>query len=158
MGVRLNVMQSQTITVKDYIENLPEDRKKAIAELREIILKNLPEGFAEVMSNGMIGYIVPHTRYPAGYHVDPRQPLPFINLASQKNFIALYHMGLYMDKELLSWFRAEYAKRSPTKLDMGKSCIRFKKPDQIPLELMGALVSKIPVDKWIGMYEKASKK
>ncbi len=122
------------------------------------MLKNLPAAFAETISHGMIGYIVPHNLYPAGYHVVPKQPLPFINVASQKNFIALYHMAVHADKPLLSWFIAEYAKRSKTKLDMGKSCIRFKQPDQIPFELIGELAVRIPLKKWIDIYEKQIRK
>jgi len=146
-------MKSDAISPDDYLNSLPPQRKEAMSELRNIILKNLPAGFAEVMAYGMIGYVVPHSLYPSGYHTNPAQPLPFINLASQKNFIALYHMGLYSDKKLLSWFNTEYSKRSRHKLDMGKSCIRFKKPQDIPLALIGELAAKITVDEWIRMYE-----
>jgi hypothetical protein len=138
-----------------YVDSLPEDRKKAMHELRKVILKNLPKGFQEEMSYGMIGYVIPHTLYPAGYHCKPELPLPFLNIASQKNFIAVYHMGMYADKKLLDWFTAEFPKHSKAKLDMGKSCIRFKKPEQIPFELIGELASKMTVKEWIALYEKS---
>ncbi len=151
-------MQSTAKTVVEYIASLPEDRRQAINEIRKVILKNLPKGFEEVMSYGMIGYVVPHKLYPNGYHCDPKLPLGFINVASQKNFIAIYHMGLYADIKLLKWFTDEYPKHCNTKLDMGKSCIRFKKSDQIPYVLIGELVAKVSVKNWIELYEKAFKK
>jgi hypothetical protein len=150
-------MQSTAKTVKEYIASLPEDRQKAIDELRKVILKNLPKGFEEVMAYGMIGYVVPLKTYPAGYHCDPKLPLGFMNIASQKNFIALYHMGIYGSDKLLKWFTDEYPKHCKAKLDMGKSCIRFKKIDQIPYKLIGELASKITVEKWIEIYENALK-
>lgn len=140
-------------TVDDYIEQLPPERKKPFSELRNHIKKNLPKGFAETISYGMPAFVVPHSKYPAGYHCDPKQPLPFISIASQKNFLALYHMGIYADPKLLNWFTAEYAKQVKTKLDMGKSCIRFKKPDDIPFTLIGELVSKMTPADWISLYE-----
>ncbi|UCD60322.1 MAG: DUF1801 domain-containing protein [Flavobacteriaceae bacterium] len=151
-------MQSKAKTVAEYISELPDERKNPITKLRETILKNLPEGFEEEMSYGMIGYVVPHSLYPAGYHVNPDLPLPFINIASQKNFIALYHMGIYSDKDLLNWFVSEYPKYVKTKLDMGKSCIRFKNTNHIPFELIGELVSKMTPEEWINSYENAIKK
>jgi hypothetical protein len=143
---------------QDYIDALPEDRKQAILDIREALLTNLPQGFREEMSYGMLGYVVPHTLYPQGYHCDPKLPLPFISLASQKNFIALYHMGLYADKDLLAWFIKEYPKHSKAKLDMGKSCIRFKKVGDIPVGLIGELAAKMTVQEWITVYENAFKK
>ena len=137
-----------------YIEQLSADRKEAMSGLRQTILTNLPEGFEETMSYGMIGYVVPHSIYPNGYHVDPKLPLPFINIASQKNFIALYHNGLYANAELLQWFTTEFPKYSQRKLDMGKSCIRFKNPGQIPFTLIAELVKKVSVKDWIEIYEK----
>ncbi|MGV3640687.1 MAG: DUF1801 domain-containing protein, partial [Adhaeribacter sp.] len=104
-------------------------------------------------SYGMIGYVVPHSLYPAGYHCDPKQPLPFMGVASQKNFVSVYHMGLYSDPELLNWFTGEYPKHCKTKLDMGKSCIRFKKPEQVPFELLGELAAKLSPREWIDLYE-----
>jgi len=147
-------MQSTANTPKEYIDSLPEDRKQAIKKIRAAILKNLPKGFKEVMGYGMIGYVVPHTLYSKGYHCNPNLPLPFMNVASQKNFIALYHMGIYANEKLLGWFKEEYSKNSKAKLDMGKSCIRFKKPEQIPYELIGKLASKITPEEWIKIYEK----
>ncbi len=151
-------MQSKATTVEDYLKELPEDRKVAMTELRKVILKNLPKGFKEGMGYGMMGYFVPHSKYPAGYHCKPEDPLPFMSLASQKNFIAVYHMGVYSDPKLLKWFTDEFPKHSKTKLDMGKSCIRFKKPDQIPFKLIGELASKMTPDDWIKMYEKNLKR
>jgi uncharacterized protein YdhG (YjbR/CyaY superfamily) len=139
--------------VQQYFDALPEERKAAMTELRMVILKNLPKGFEEVMNYGMPGYVVPHSLFPQGYHCAPELPLPFINIASQKNFIAMYHMGLYTDENLLKWFIEEYAKVSKTKLDMGKSCIRFKKIDQIPYKLIGELVSKMTPEAWIALYK-----
>ena len=151
-------MQSKAKTPAEYISELPEERKQAMMKLRETILENLPEGFEEEMSYGMIGYVVPHSIYPAGYHVNPELPLPFINIGSQKKFIALYHMGIYSDKDLLNWFVKEYPKHAKTKLDMGKSCIRFKNINHIPYELIGKLVSKVNAEQWIKKYEQALKK
>lgn len=143
---------------EEYIASLPEARKAPVSKLHKIILKNLPEGFETGMTYGMIGYFVPHSIYPQGYHVDPKQPLPFINLASQKNFVALYHMGIYANPGLLEWFREEYPKHSATKPDMGKSCIRFKNVEKIPYELIAQLVAKICVEEWISTYEEVVKK
>lgn len=150
-------MQTPGSTPDEILNNVPEDRKEALTKLRRTILDNLPAGFKEGVNYGMISYVVPHSIYPAGYHCDPKLPLPFISFASQKNFIAFYHMGLYSDKELLDWFVNEFQKVSTTKLDMGKSCVRFKKANQIPLELIGKLVSKITPEEWIDLYEKALK-
>ena len=151
-------MQAKEISPDQYVNSLPEDRKEAITQLRKIILKNIPKGFQEAISYGMLGYVIPHTLYPAGYHCNPELPLPFISLASQKNFIALYHMGMYADKKLLDWFTSEYPKHSKAKLDMGKSCIRFKKIDQIPFKLIEELVKKMTVKDWITIYEKEVKR
>lgn len=151
-------MQSTAATSLEYLESLPDDRKQAMVKLRDAILKNLPEGFEEGMSYGMMGWAVPHSTYPQGYHCDPKQPLPFLGMASQKNFIAVYHMGVYADKELYDWFVSEYPKYVKTKLDMGKSCIRFKKMETIPYELIGELASKMTVQQWIDLYESAFKR
>ncbi|HEY0031615.1 MAG TPA: DUF1801 domain-containing protein [Bacteroidia bacterium] len=148
-------MQSKASTPEEYMAELPEDRKEALNKLRKEIIKNLPKGFQECMGYGMIGYAVPHSIYPDGYHCDPKQPLPFAGFASQKNFVAFYHMGIYADPKLLKWFTDEYPKHTDAKLDMGKSCIRFKKPEKIPFKLFGELMSKISVKDWIAMYEKA---
>ncbi|HIA35432.1 MAG TPA: DUF1801 domain-containing protein [Flavobacteriales bacterium] len=140
-------------TTEQYIEQLTDERKITVGQLRKVILDNLPKGFSETLSYGMIGFVVPHSIYANGYHCNPKQPLPFISIASQKNFVALYHMGLYANPELLKWFTDEYPKHCKTKLDMGKSCIRFKKPDQIPFELIGELCSKMTTKQWIEIYE-----
>jgi uncharacterized protein YdhG (YjbR/CyaY superfamily) len=136
-----------------YIEALPEERQEPMRRLRKCMLNNLPEGFEETMSYGMIGYVVPHSKYPAGYHCNTELPLPFLNIASQKNNIALYHMGLYADPKLNAWFVNAFKAKISTKLDMGKSCIRFKKPEEIPYELLGELCKKITVSDWIDLYE-----
>lgn len=151
-------MQSDASTPKEYLDSLPEDRKAAMAELRKVIRKNLPKGFEEAMSYGMLGWVVPHSLYPAGYHCDPKLPLPFLSIASQKNFIAVYHMGMYADEKLLRWFTSEYAKRAEGRLDMGKSCIRFKKPDRIPYELIGEMAARMTPKEWITAYEKVLKR
>ena len=151
-------MTSETKTSEEYISQLPEDRKEVMSKLRKTILDNLPKGFEETMSYGMLGFVVPHSIYPDGYHCKPETPLPFISLASQKNFIAVYHMGIYAHKELMDWFVSEYPKYSKRKLDMGKSCIRFKKIDEIPYQLIGDLATKMTVNQWIDIYEKAVKK
>ena len=146
-------MQIKADTPDQYVAQLPEDRKEAISKLRKSILDNLPEGFTEIVSYGMLGYVVPHSIYPKGYHADPKMPLPFINIASQKNHIALYHMGIYGNKKLLDWFLTEYGKIINSKPDIGKGCIRFKKPDRIPYKLIGELASKISVADLIKIYE-----
>lgn len=146
-------MQSKAKTPQEYLSELPEDRKEPLKKLRDVLLKNLPKGFEEEMAYGMLGYVVPFSLYPNGYHCNPKQALPFISLASQKNFIALYHMGIYSDKKLLDWFTAEYPKYALGKLDMGKSCIRFKKMDDIPYALIGELASKMTPEDWISLYE-----
>ena len=151
-------MTSNATTPEEYIAELPEDRQQAIAELRATILNNIPEGFKETMSYGMIGYVVPHSSYPPGYHCTPDLPLPFMNIASQKNYIALYHAGIYADKKLSAWFKAAYPKHLSTKLDMGKSCIRFKKVDAIPYQLIADLCKKMTVAEWIRLYEAVVKK
>lgn len=140
-------------TIEEYIESISEDKRSAIRKLRETIVESLPEGFAETMQYAMPSYVVPHSIYPKGYHCDSKQELPFLSFAAQKNFISLYHLALYMDKNLFDWFVAEYPKHCKTKLDMGKSCIRFKKPNDIPFELIAELCRKITVEQWIAHYE-----
>lgn len=151
-------MKSTANTVTEYIEQLPAERKDAVARLKQVIADNLPEGFQETMGYGMIAFVVPHGCYPDGYHCDPKLPLPFINLASQKSFIALYHMGLYANPDLLKWFTEAYPKHCKKKLDMGKSCIRFKKNEDIPYELIGELSRKMSVANWIDTYERNYKR
>lgn len=151
-------MQSKATTVEEYLNELPEDRIAAMLQLQKTIKKNLPKGFSEEMNYGMLGYVVPHKLYPPGYHCDPKLPLPFLAIASQKNFIAIYHMGIYADPRLLDWFTKAYAELNIGKLDMGKSCIRFKNPAKIPFDLIGELVSKMSPQQWIAMYESYYKK
>ena len=151
-------MTSTAATVQDYMNELPEDKKDGIEKLRSLILENLPKGFEEGMSYGMIGYYVPHSIYPSGYHCSPQLPLPFMSVAGQKNSINFYHMGIYANPELYNWFVAEFPKHSSKKLDMGKSCIRFKKATDIPFELLEELVRKISVSDWIATYESVFKK
>ena len=151
-------MTSDAKNPEEYINSLPEDRKIHIEKLRNIILKNLPKGFQEGMNYGMMGYYVPHTIYPNGYHCKPTDPLPFLGFASQKNSINLYHMGIYANKDLYDWFVAEYPKYASRKLDMGKSCVRFKKLDEIPYTLIGELMKKMSVKDWIDFYEMTLKK
>jgi hypothetical protein len=150
-------MQSKSKTVKEYLAELPAERRSAIQTVREVILKNLPKGYEEVMQYGMIGYVVPHSVYPPGYHCDPKQPLPFACLASQKNHMAIYFMNIYGHKETEAWFRQAY-KASGKKLDMGKSCVRFKKLEDLPLEVIGQAVAKTPVKNYIEYYEKVIKR
>ena len=140
-------------TFEDYLAALPDQRKEAVERLHQEILNQLPSGFEVGVMGGMINYYVPLSAYPAGYHCTPGEPLPFLALASQKNHIALYHMGLYMDEELAAWFAKEYQKQVPTKLDMGKSCIRMKNPKHIPYDLIGDLVGKMTMERYIELYE-----
>lgn len=151
-------MQYKANSPEEYIKQLPPERQAAVSKLKGIITKNLPKGFQEQMSYGMLGWVVPHSTYPDGYHCDPKLPLPFINLASQKNFVALYHSGIYANPKLHDWFVGEYPKHVKTKLDMGKSCIRFKKMEKIPYALIGELCTKLTVEDWITLYEKNVKK
>ena len=146
-------MKPDIKTIDDYINQLDSERKDPFMKLQKVIRENLIGTVSEELSYGMVGFVVPHSIYPNGYHCDPKLPLPFINLASQKNFISLYHMGLYADPEALTWFQKEYPKHCKHKLDMGKSCIRFKKMDDIPYELIGELVRKMTPEQWISMYE-----
>jgi hypothetical protein len=151
-------MTSKAQSPEEYIKEVPEERNDAIEKLRQVILENLPKGFEEGMSYGMIGYYVPHSIYPKGYHCDTKLPLPFMSFASQKNSINFYHMGIYANKDLYDWFVSEYPKYSKKKLDIGKSCVRFKKIEDIPFELIGQLVQKTSAESWIETYELAFKK
>jgi len=141
-----------------YIEQLDGQRKPEFLELRKVIVENLPKGFEECISYGMIGYVVPHSIYPAGYHCTPKLPLPFLNLVMRKDIITFYHMGLYSDEKLLNWFKDEYSKFTKLKLDMGKSCVRFKKSSAIPYALIGELMQKVSVEEWITRYEEKHKR
>jgi uncharacterized protein YdhG (YjbR/CyaY superfamily) len=140
-------------SVDQYYNSLPEERKHPMSELRKTITANLPDGFTECIAYNMPSFVVPHSIYPQGYHCDPKIPLPFISLASQKNFISLYHMGIYANNDLLTWFEDEYKALNIGKLDMGKSCIRFKKMDKIPYDLIAELSEKISPQQWIDLYE-----
>ena len=146
-------MQSKASTPQQYLDELPEERKEPFQKLRQQILENLPKGMEETMSYGMLGYVVPHSVYPDGYHCTPELPLPFMNLASQKNFIGVYSMAIYANKDLYDWFTTEYAKRCKYKLDMGKGCIRLKRMNDIPYELIGELTAKMTTEDWINLYE-----
>ena len=146
------------MTIQEYIAAVPEDKAAFFERLRGKIMENLPAGFEEVMNYGMIGYVVPHSLYPAGYHCNPKDPLPFMGLASQKLSITFYHMGLYADEELTDWFVREYSKTARHKIDMGKSCIRFKYYEEIPFELIGELVKKISTESWIRIYDSRLKR
>lgn len=151
-------MKSTGTNVEAILESISEERKEALHRLHQTIIDHLPKGFVAGISYGGLGYVIPHELYPAGYHCKPAEPLPFAGLASQKNSINFYHMGIYADPKLLDWFVAEYPKHSAQKLDMGKSCIRFKKPEHIPFELIGQLMEKMTAQDWIAMYESLYKK
>jgi hypothetical protein len=146
-------MTSNAKTVDKYVKGLPEGRRKAISAAREVILANLPEGYAECMQYGMISYVVPHSIYPAGYHCKPTEPLTYALLGSQKNHMALYLMCVYGDPKTEQWFRKAY-QASGKKLDMGKSCVRFKKLEDLPLEVIGEVVARVPVKNYIARVEK----
>jgi len=151
-------MRIEAKNPEEYISKIPEERIPYFKKLRKTILENIPNGFEEQMSYGMIGYVVPKSMYPSGYHCDTNLPLPFVNIASQKNFIALYHLGIYANPEIHDWFIQEYPKHCKRKLDMGKSCIRFKKAEEIPFELIATLMQKTTLKEWIAFYEKNIKR
>jgi len=151
-------MQYKANTPEEYILQVPEERQAVLKKLRKTIKDNLPKGFKETIAYGMIGYVVPHSIYPDGYHCNPKTPLPFMSFASQKNSINLYHSGIYAKPEIHDWFVAEYPKHCTRKLDMGKSCIRFKKIEEIPFALIAELCTKLTVDAWIDIYETNLKK
>lgn len=139
-------------TIKAYLDALPDDRRAALEALRTVINKNLPKGYAEGMQYGMPAWFVPHTLYPHGYHCDPSQPLPFASIASQKSHIGIYLFCTYMDPELMAWFEAEWRKTGK-RWDAGKSCVRVKRLEDIPLELVGQVVKKMPVKRFVEVYE-----
>lgn len=151
-------MTSTAASPEEYLAELPPEREAVLRKLRAAILAQLDSGYEECMNYGMIGYVVPHSIYPAGYHCNPKLPVPYMNIASQKNYIAVYHSGVYSDEKVLAWFTSEYPKHCSAKLDMGKSCIRFKKLDDIPYQLIGQLAGKISVQEFLAMYSKALKK
>ena len=147
-------MKIEANSVQEYLNNIPEERKPVMNRLRGIVKDNIPDGFEECLNYGMPSYVVPHSIYPDGYHCNTKLPLPFVSIANQKNFIALYHMGIYANPELMSWFVEEYPKHCKYKLDMGKSCVRFKKIDHIPYDLIEQLIKKMTADDWIKIYDK----
>ena len=151
-------MPEHPTTVDVYMAALTPDRVEAVTRLRQVLKANMPEGFVEVIGYGMPSYVVPHSLYPAGYHCDPKLPLPFVSFASQKSHIALYHMGLYANPQLMDWFVTEFPKHSKAKLDMGKSCLRFKKPSEIPFDLIAELSRKMTPEQWVALYESAFRK
>ena len=151
-------MKANGTTVMDILSNIPSERAEHFNQLHDIIVKNLPNGFEAAISYGGLGYVIPHTLYPAGYHCKPIEPLPFAGISSQKNSINFYHMGMYSDPLLYEWFVTEYPKHSKQKLDIGKSCVRFKKLDDIPFKLIGELMRKMSAQEWINLYESKLKK
>jgi hypothetical protein len=151
-------MKANGTTVMDILSNIPSERAEHFNQLHDVIVKNLPIGFEAGISYGGLGYVIPHSLYPAGYHCKPIEPLPFAGISSQKNSINFYHMGMYSDPLLYEWFVTEYPKHSKKKLDMGKSCVRFKNPDEIPFKLIGELMTKMSAQEWINLYESKLKK
>ena len=151
-------MQSKATSVEHYLTELPEDRKAIMQQLREMIQSHISKDTEETMQYGMITYVIPYSVYPAGYHCAPKQPLPFISLAAQKNFFAFYHMGMYAKPELLNWYIEAYERIMQRKPDVGKSCIRFKKAEHISFELLAELVRRMPSSEWIELYEKMLKR
>lgn len=151
------MVTSSAKTVKEYLAELPEDRRNAIEAVRKTILENLPEGYEEIMQYGMVSYVVPLSLYPDGYLGKKDTPLPYACLASQKNHMAVYLMNIYGDKAAEKWFKEEY-KKSGKRIDIGKSCVRFKKLENLPLEVIGQAVARTPVKKYIELYEKSRKK
>ena len=151
-------MYSNASSVQQYLEELPADRQPVMKALFEAMKAAFPPGFEATVGYGMIGFTVPHRIYPAGYHCNPKDPLPFAGLASQKNHISFYHMGVYADPALLEWFQKAYAERVPGKLNMGKSCVRFSNPAKVPIDLLAELCSKMTVNDWIALYEKQLKR
>lgn len=145
-------MKSNATTVEEYVKGLPEERRKAITAVRKVILANLPKGFEECMSYGMIGYVVPHSLYPKGYHCNPKLPLPYANLASQKGHMSLYLMTVYADVKTEQWFRKAWL-AAGKKLDMGKACVRFKRLEDVPLEVVGQIIARTPVKDYVARYE-----
>ncbi len=151
-------MKKEILTIQEYLSTIDKTKKTFLTKLKKTINNSIPKGFKEELNCNIIGWVVPHTIYPEGYHCNPTSPLPFVNIAAQKNFIALYHMGIYANPDLHDWFVCEYPKHCATKLDMGKSCIRFKKPEAIPHELIAELMTKMSVDDWLSIYKKVRPK
>lgn len=147
-------MQSKAATVAQYLQELPADRRAAMEAVRKVVNANLDKDFEEGMQYGMIGWYVPHRVFPAGYHCDPKQPLPFAALASQKNYMSLYMMSVYADAEEEGWMRRKF-EQAGKKLDMGKCCIRFKKLEDLPLDVIGEAIARVPAARHIEHYEKS---
>ena len=145
-------------SIETYLNSLSKDRKESVQKIIKVVEDNIPFGYSKIMNYNMPSFVIPHSIYPSGYHVTPDLPLPFIGVASQKNHIGFYHMGLYANPKLLDWFISEYPKYCKSKLDMGKSCIRFKKVDDIPYKLIGELSKKMTTKEWINIYEKNIKR
>ncbi len=150
-------MRIEAAKPEEYIKKIPAERKDAFNKLRQVIRENLPEGFNEAINYGMIGYVVPLSEYPEGYLNNPDQPLPFISIANQKNFIGFYHMGMYMGDKLYDWFKEEYSKTTKYKVDMGKSCLRLKRMNEIPYELIGEVCRVLTADEWVDIYKESRK-
>jgi hypothetical protein len=151
-------MKSNNTFVAEYLKSLPEDRIDAVKNILRQVEIHLPEGFDYTIQGSLLSIVVPHSVYPSGYHCNPKDPLPFISIASLKNNISLYHMGVYADENIFKWFVSEYEKLQIGKLDIGKSCIRFKNLENIPFDLLGQLFKKMTPADWIALYEKTYKK
>lgn len=151
-------MYSNASSVQQYLEELPADRQLVMKALFEALQSSFPPGFEVTIGYGMIGFVVPHSIYPAGYHCNPKDPLPFAGIASQKNHISFYHMGIYADSDLMEWFQDAYSQRVAGKLNMGKSCVRFSNPAKVPIDLLAELCGKMSVNDWIALYEKQLKR
>lgn len=151
-------MTSNAETVETYLEELEPERRELVEAIRAAIHRGLPPGFEERMIYGMIGWVVPKDTYPAGYHCDPSLPLPFINLGNQKASVNLYHMGLYVIPGLLDWFQNSWREQTSARLDMGKSCVRFKRLDNVPLSLLTELATRVTVEEWVSVYESGIKR
>lgn len=151
-------MKIEASSVSEYIEAIDAERRDAYSKLYQVVADNIPDGFTSCMQYNFPSYVVSLEEYPPGYHCTPNTPLPFVSVGAQKNFLALYHMGVYASPDLMKWFVEEYPKHSKYKLDMGKSCIRFKRINDIPYKLIGEFMQKMSVDQWISIYENAYKK
>lgn len=145
-------MRTKATTVTEYVRELPPDRRELLQAVREVILANLPKGYEECMQCGMIGYVVPHSLYPAGYPCDPKLPLPYAALASQRQHVSLHLMTVYGDAATAQWFR-QAVKAAGKRLDMGKCCVRFKRLADVPLDVIGQVIARVPPDKYIARFE-----
>lgn len=150
-------MNHDAKTVEEYLNNLTDERRRVVGRLRDFIIEALPNGFEEKLVYGMITYVVPKSIYPNGYRANPKQPLPFLSLAAQKNHIAIYHMAIYSQPDLLAWYKAEYSRLDIGRPDLGKSCLRFKNLEKIPYGLIGELCRKVTPEQFVEIYEQALK-